>query len=249
MTTETKSAGIGVSFSLAIHIVLAAALLLFGQSVIKNVTLPQGRKVMQMRLTTTAPRQEPARKSPPTTKAPTPKPKPAPRPKPAPAPRPVAVPDEVPPPEPETPTAPDTEPVPESSPPSEPAQAPEEPMKTAPRTDARASAPAGDPVGEQRLAKLKERVPAVLRARLEAAKQYPFIARRAGITGTVPVEILVSGDGHILSAAVAESATAHKWLLKGADKTLDALSRDPVFTGPVLDRDMLVTVPLVYELR
>lgn len=80
-------------------------------------------------------------------------------------------------------------------------------------------------------------------------KFYPKAARRNGRTGTVFVQVSISGDGKISGFSV-EKSSAHKSLVSGAEETLRRVAED--FSAPAGTHAALpaaFVVPIIYELN
>ena len=234
---DARSRDIGAAMTLALHLTLALGLMLGVEMETTAATPVQGRAVLQLRV------HEASTPSPPPVVAPQPEPKPKPKPKPTPEPRPEPKPEPVP------------EPVPVPKPESTPVADPQPQVEAAPAeteagpTNAAPPAPRiGDPENEKRVADQTSLVVAALRARIEAAKRYPFAARKAGITGTVRVLVEIDGYGRVAGYRLADPGQTHEKLRSGADKTMERLVG--VRLSEVrLPSSLLVEVPIVYELR
>lgn len=102
-------------------------------------------------------------------------------------------------------------------------------VETTPQTSARANS--GDAV-------------AAFLARLEQRKEYPYIARKRGQTGTVTVHIRIAPDGALREAAIAVSSGTPR-----LDEAAIALVRQSCPFRHETGEELRMTVPIVYDLK
>jgi outer membrane biosynthesis protein TonB len=273
-TPEARSRDIGAALTLALHLVLAAGLFT-AWSGARTVELipPKGGQVLHLRVGRAMPAPKAAR---PATPPATP---PESTPETAPATPPVAQPEQKPKPEPKpTPTPESTpepapkplpKPMPEAAEPLADSEVPPEvlsetPSETQSETIAAPSpqpnAQPGEAHGEEREAALAERLVAALRRRVEAAKSYPFAARKAGITGVVLVRVDIDPSGRVAGYSLAQGQDAHPRLLGGAGETMERVLGADLYADLHSERSaapralrlsgtLLVELPIVYELH
>lgn len=269
-TPEARSRDIGAALTLALHLVLAAGLFT-AWSGARTVELipPKGGQVLHLRVGRAMPAPKATRPATPPETAPVtqpkPEPKPTPKPEPAPEPAPKPLPEPVP--------APRPEPMPEAAEPvadSEvPPEVPSEVLSEAPSEvqsqsiaapSPQPAAQPGEAHGEEREAALAERLVAALRRRVEAAKSYPFAARKAGITGVVLVRVDIDPSGRVAGYTLAQEQDAHPRLLGGAGETMERVLGADLYADLHTERSaapralrlsgtLLVELPIVYELH
>lgn len=88
---------------------------------------------------------------------------------------------------------------------------------------------------------------ALLRRRIQDALEYPIVARRRGITGTVHVEIAVQASGAIAEVTVIGSSR-HRLLDDAAVDAVRALGHVP-FPPGIEPRRLRARLPIVFELQ
>ena len=81
-------------------------------------------------------------------------------------------------------------------------------------------------------------------ARLEQRKEYPYIARKRGQTGTVAVHIRIAPDGALRDAVVAVSSGVTR-----LDEAAIALVRQSCPFRHETGEELRMTVPIVYDLK
>ena len=81
-------------------------------------------------------------------------------------------------------------------------------------------------------------------ARLEQRKEYPYIARKRGQTGTVTVHIRIAPDGALQEAVVAVSSGVAR-----LDEAAIGLVRQSCPFRHETGADLRMTVPIVYDLK
>jgi protein TonB len=84
-----------------------------------------------------------------------------------------------------------------------------------------------------------------VRRRLDAAKQYPAAARRSGMEGTTEVQFRLRSDGAPNEIEVVRSSRSA--VLDGA--AVETVRRAGPFPPPPAQADMIVRVPLVFQLE
>ncbi|MHC1752702.1 TonB family protein [Humidesulfovibrio sp.] len=225
---EERASGIGAAASLALHGLLALALALGAQAVLRHppaTDLSMGACVVRI---------EAAADPSPAVSPPAPPPLPEKRP---------ALParQQVPP----LPAArPGTGPAPSPAPD---ATAGDQAQASAPALSAPA-APLGNPAGTQRSATLRERLVAALVGRIEQAKRYPFAARKAGIEGVVTMRVRIDEAGRIAGYSVQPDGAPHRWLQEVSLETM-ALVDPQLLPEGRLEAALVVEVPIRFHLR
>lgn len=110
------------------------------------------------------------------------------------------------------------------------------------------AAPLGNPAGAKRSANLRERLVAALIGRIEQAKRYPFPARKAGIEGVVTMRVRIDEAGRIAGYSVQPDGAPHRWLQEASLETM-ALVEPQLLPEGRLAAALVVEVPIRFHLR
>jgi protein TonB len=254
VTPEAGGRGAGLLVTMLLHGLLSMVLLSSGCFV--EVGQPPVARcepsVLTMRVNT-----PPAAEASPETPVPSPEPvkplpeppRPDPKPVPKPAPKPVPVPEpEQARPEPVTrpePVAQEKEPVPQAATANEPVSQDAHTAPSRPASEGHLSE--APPQHAHDHARLKNLIVERLLRKIEEQKNYPFAARRAGITGVVSVLVHVGEDGRVTGFRIL-SREADRFLVSGASHTLEAIQGARVCEAR-LAHALNIEVPIVYELH
>jgi protein TonB len=213
--------GFGVSALLHVSVLLAALPVMLWQDRLGQVAEPQPVQLSLAQFVP-APPPEPVAAPPvvPQPEPPKPEPKPVEKPKPKPKPekKPVEKPKPKPEPRPQPPQPePDPEPVPAPKPQIQPVASPPAPRPVAAPAPQAAPAQASDNKAAE--AAYKARLQSLIATR----KQYPRMAEKAEVEGSVEVSFTVMPNGTIIGAGLKKSS-GNKWLDEAAVQAVNAAS-------------------------